>query len=451
MLLKRKIYTALLNWKESQKGRRALLVEGARRVGKSFIVEEFGKNEYESCLLINFSRTSPDVKSWFDLYLEDLDKLFMNLELQYGVRLKPRKSLIIFDEVQDCPRAREAIKFLVADGRFDYIETGSLVSIKSRVKGINLPSEELAVQMHPMDFEEFCWAAGQERLFEYVRNAFKTMTPMGLAAHRKAMDLFRLYLAVGGMPEVVSTYFASKSFEEADFVKASILQLYRNDIRKYADKAENRVTSVYDGIPGQLQRHEKQFRISALGENARMRDYEDAFLWLADAKVINCCFKTTEPSLGLKLNEDRASLKCYFCDTGLLVFEAYQENGQVPTELYRKLILGKLESNDGMLMENVVAQMLVAAGRRLFFFSSYSRSAQDRMEIDFLIAKSRITNRHNVSPIEVKSGKRYRLSSIGKFREKYADFLDVSYVLHPADLKRDGDIVFVPLYMAGLL
>ncbi len=446
-MLKRKIYTQLLEWKKQSQGSSALLIEGARRVGKSFIVEAFAKAEYDSYLLINFSKAPQSVKEWFDLYLEDLDRLFGNLQLHYNKRLTPRKSLIIFDEIQNCPRAREAIKFLVADGRFDYIETGSLISIKSKVKGINLPSEEETLEMHPLDFEEFLWAMGNEMLMPYIRECFEKREPLGAALHRKAMDYFRTYMVIGGMPQAINAYLETKDFSNVEATKRKILQLYRNDIRKYADNAEIKVTAIFDSIPGQLQRHETKFQISKIKEKAKMRDYENAFLWLSDAKVINCCYRTTEPSLGLKLNDERTTLKCYFADTGLLVSHAFDENGTVPNEIYQKIILGKLETNAGMLMENIVAQMLVAAKHKLFFYSKASTNAEERMEIDFLIAKSKITNRHNISPIEVKSSKNYRLSSLQKCIKRYDQYLATPYVLHTADLKVENDIVFIPLYM----
>lgn len=450
--MKRKIYSELKDWKESSKGTSALMIEGARRVGKSYIVEEFARKEYDSYILINFSQAAVDVKEWFDIYLEDIDKLLLNIQLHYNTRLTPRRSLVIFDEVQDCPRAREAIKFLVADGRFDYIETGSLISIKSRVKNINIPSEEDCISMYPMDFEEFLWAMGNEMLIPYCKDCLKNMAQLGQALHRKAMDMFRLYMVVGGMPQAVQEYVDTKDFGRVERIKARILGLYRNDIRKYAYNEELHVTAIFDGIPGQLQKHDRKFKLSALEPDARMRGYENAFLWLDDAKIINCCFNTTEPSVGLRMNDERTTLKCYMGDTGLLLSLAFDENGKVPEEIYRKIILDKLEVNAGMLMENIVAQMLVASGHKLYFYSNSDRDdSANRMEIDFLISKSKITNRHNISPIEVKSGKRYTLTSLKKCIDKYGDYLSTPYVLHTSDLKVEDGIVYLPLYMTGLI
>jgi predicted AAA+ superfamily ATPase len=450
--MKRKVYKQLQEWKKISGGTSAIMVEGARRIGKSYIVEEFARNEYDDYLLINFRLAPKEVKEWFDLYLEDLDKLLLNLQLHYNKRLKPRRSVVIFDEVQDCPRAREAIKFLVADGRFDYIETGSLISIKKNVKDIVIPSEEETLEMYPMDFEEFMWAMGNETLMPFVEDCFERRVPLGQALHRKAMDLFRLYMVIGGMPQAVLKYNETKDFRKVEAVKRQILTLYRNDIHKYADNAETKVTAIFDEIPGQLQKHEKKFRLSAISSSARMRDYDDAFFWLNDARIVNCCYNTTEPSLGLRLNESRTTLKCYMADTGLLISHAFNDKGTVPVEVYQKLILGKLDINEGMLMENVVAQMLAAAGHKLFFYSkSSNEDAEERMEIDFLVRKSKITNRHDISPIEVKSGKRFSLISLEKCIKKYAEYLSTAFVLYDGDLKVENDIVYLPLYMTPIL
>ena len=456
--MRRKIYDKLLEWKKDHKGDTALLIEGARRIGKSYIVEEFARKEYESYILVDFSKVNPQVMEFFNLYLDDLDMLFMNLELYFRRKLTPRqtkgeeaRSLVIFDEVQFCPRARAAIKHLVADRRYDYIETGSLISIKKNVKDIMLPSEEHAIEMFPMDFEEFLWAMGDEMLMPYIRMRFDKLLPME-AFHRRAMDYFRQYLIVGGMPQAVLKYVETRDFEKVDEVKRDILALYRNDIHKYADNQETKVAAIFEEIPGQLQKHEKKFVLSALQSEARMRDYSQAFFWLSDAKIINCCYNSTAPSIGLKLNEERTTLKCYMGDTGLLISHAFDERGIVSADLYRKLMFDKLEVNEGMLVENIVAQMLRAAGHKLYFFSNSSRtSVEDRMEIDFLIAKPVTTSRHNISPVEVKSGQRYTLNSLRKCIAKYGSQLSTPYVLHDKDMKIEDGIVYLPLYMTPLL
>jgi predicted AAA+ superfamily ATPase len=455
--MKRKVYQILLDWKQQRKGEVALLIEGARRIGKSYIVEEFAQHEYDSYILVDFSKVAPGVKELFDLYLDDLDSLFQRLQLYTKKRLYARespdqeaKSLIIFDEVQFCPRARAAIKHLVADRRFDYIETGSLVSIKKNVKDILIPSEELSVEMHPMDFEEFLWAMGDELTMPFIRDCFEKRKPLG-SFHRQAIDLFRQYMIVGGMPQAVKRYVDTRDFQRVDQEKRAILDLYRKDISNYADRQESKVTAIFDEIPGQLQRHERRFRLSALKEQARMREYQDAFFWLSDARIINCCYNTTQPNIGLRLNEERATLKCYMADTGLLISHAFDEKGLVDQEVYQKLMLDKLEVNAGMLVENMVAQMLRASGHKLYFYSRNSKDTEERMEIDFLIAKSKITTRHNISPIEVKSSSNYTITSLRKFIGKFATSLSVPYVIHSMDLEVKEDIVYLPLYMVPLL
>lgn len=449
--MKRKIYNELLEWKNKRNGATAVIIEGAQRIGKSYIVEEFARNEYDSHLLIDFNKADKVVWEWFDNYLEDLDTLLMNLQIHYGVRLTPRKSVIIFDEVQLCPRARSAIKYLVADGRFDYIETGSLISIKKNVKDILIPSEEQALPMYPMDFEEFLWALGDELMMPFITQCFQKRKPLG-GLHRKALDYFRTYMIVGGMPQAILKYIETHDFEEVDRVKRSILQVYKNDIAKYASNVEHKVKSIFDELPAQLQKHEKKFRLSALEPGAAYRDYDDAFFWLSDAGIVNICYNCTAPNIGLRLNMERNTLKCYMADTGLLFSHAFDEKGHVPNEIYQKIIHDKLEINEGMLVENIVAQMLTTAGHKLYFYSNSSReNAEDRMEIDFLTAKSKLTSRHNITPIEVKSSQRYTLSSINKCINKFGNYLSTPIVLHSADLKQEKGIDYLPLYMTPLL
>ncbi len=450
--MKRKLYERLSAWRKEAQGSTALMIEGARRVGKSYTVEEFARNEYESYVLIDFNNTTPQILDLFRAYMNDLDTFFMYLGLYTGVKLRERNSLIIFDEVQRFPEARAAIKYLVKDGRYDYIETGSLVSIRKNVKDITIPSEEEPIQMNPMDFEEFLWAMGEDTMMDLIRLQYAKGQPMGQDMHRKAMTLFRQYMIVGGMPQAVEKYVKTRDFGQADHQKRIILNLYRNDIRQYADGHETRVTQIFDEIPAQLQRHEKRFRISDLQKNARYRDYDNAFFWLSDAKVVNICYNSTEPNIGYKLTKDGNTLKCYMADTGLLISHSFDENAAVSADLYRKLMLGKLEINEGMLTENVVAQMLVAAGHKLYFFSSYSKeSPESRMEIDFLVSKALTTSRHNVSAIEVKSGKNYTISSLDKFRRKYGSMLHRRYVVHTSDMVVSDDIIYLPIYMAPLL
>lgn len=445
--MRRKIYDKLLEWKK-QDGKNALLVQGARRVGKSYIVEEFAKKEYKSYILIDFNKANQQIKDIFTYDLDNMQTFFMKLSAFYGVKLHERESLIIFDEVQLFPRARSAVKYLVEDGRYDYIETGSLISIRENVKDILIPSEEETINMYPLDFEEFLWAVGNETMMDLIRDCYEKRKPLGQALHRKAMDYFRQYMIVGGMPQVVERFVATTDFDEVDGVKRRILKLYREDIRKHAKGYEMKVEAIYDELPSQLKDQNRHFKLSSLKQGARFEEYKDAMFWLSDAMIVNHCYNSTEPNVGLGLNMDRTLLKCYMGDTGLLVSHAFSENGIVSEEVYKKLLLDKLEVNMGMVVENVVAQMLVANGHKLFFYSNSSRDdVTSRMEIDFLISKNKISNRHNISPIEVKSGKNYTIKSIRKFKTKYDEQTHIPYVLHAGDLKEEDGIVFLPLYM----
>ena len=450
--MKRKIYDDMKKWKEEAGGKTALLIDGARRVGKSYIAKHFAEKEYSSYIFVDFNIAPREVKELFLNYMNDLDTFFMYLTGYYNVKLYERRSLIIFDEVQLFPQARAAIKYLVADGRYDYMETGSLMSIKKNVKDILIPSEERHIKMYPLDFEEFLWAMGNFTLQDIIKKHFDDRRPMGQAMHRKAMDYFRQYMIIGGMPQVVEEYCASRSFERADRIKRDILDLYRGDIVKHASGYEMKVESIFDEIPSQLQKHERKFKFSSIKKEARFRDYEDALFWLDDAMIVNICYNSTSPDLGLRLNMDRITLKCYMGDTGLLISHSFDEKGIVSEEIYKKLLFDKLEVNTGMIVENVVAQMLAASGHKLYFYSNPSRDdSESRMEIDFLIAKSKISNRHNISPIEVKSGKNYTLSSLRKFVKKYREQTFTPYVLHTSDLKEEENVVFLPLYMTPLL
>lgn len=450
--MRRKIYEEILKWKKRSAGQTALLIDGARRVGKSYIAEKFAAAEYKSYLLIDFNRAPKEVTDLFENYLNDLDTLFMYLSGFYNTKLYERETLIILDEVQLCPRARSAIKYLVADGRYDYLETGSLMSIKKNVKDILIPSEEEHLKMYPLDFEEFLWALDNETLMPLIQTCYEKKQPMGQALHRKAMDYFRQYMIVGGMPQAVARYVETRDFDSIDRVKRAILELYRADIVKHAAGYEIKVEQIFDNIPAQLQKHDKKFKLSSLKKEARFRDYDDALFWLSDAMIANICYNSTAPSIGLKLNMDRLTLKCYMADTGLLISHAFDENGIVSEEIYKKILFDKLEFNKGMIVENLVAQMLTAAGHKLYFYSNPSRDeVSERMEIDFLIAKSKISSRHNISPIEVKSGKNYTLTSLKKFRNKYAEQTDTPYVLHTGDLKEEDGITYLPLYMTPLL
>ena len=452
MLFERKIYNKFLSWKNESQGQKALLVEGARRIGKSTVVEEFGKKEYKSYILIDFSRTTDDVRGYFYQHLNDLNTFFMLLSVNYGVQLYPRESLIIFDEVQMFPKAREAIKHLVADGRYDYIETGSLISIKENVKDIVIPSEERQMKMYPLDFEEFCWALGEKPLIPYIRSCFEKKQPLERSLHDKAMLLFKQYMLVGGMPKAVATFLeARKDFGKADMEKRDILHLYRNDIMKIKAQYRAKVLAIFDQIPGLLSQHEKRVVFNRVVEGSAADQYEETFFWLSDSMIANECRKCDDPNVGLSLTESDAYIKCYLGDTGLLVSHAFDENELLENEVYKQILSGKLSLNEGMLYENVIAQMLVANGHRLFFYTHYSEEKhRNDIEIDFIISNNSKT-RYKMYPIEVKSGKTYSLKSLVRFKEKYRQRIGGVYVIHPKNLVEKDDILCIPPYMTMCL
>lgn len=446
-MLRRKLYRKLLDWKRQSAGSTALFVEGARRVGKSYLVELFGRTEYRSMLLIDFSQAPREIRDIFENETYDLDLLFAKLSAFYGVALYPRESLVVFDEVQLCPSARQLIKHLVADGRYDYVETGSLVTLRVHTEGILIPSEEERICLYPLDFEEFLWALGDDRSMSFVRACFESETPLGQAVHRKLLNVFRQYLLVGGMPKVVSDYVESKDFHQADRTKRTILSLYREDVAKFAGKEAGRVRAIFDQIPAQLSQHDKKFVLASLEKSARSRSYEDAFMWLAEAMVINPCYKALDPSVGLALNADHARLKCYLNDTGLLVSQVFDESEESDEDLYRALLFDKLGINEGMFIENAVAQMLVASGHDLYFYAKDDRScAENRMEVDFLVRRGK-----TVSPIEVKSSTSRRHSSLDKFKKKFGRRVGQSYVACPKDIERVGDVLYLPFYMVPFI
>lgn len=452
-MLNRKIYDEMLKWKTESNGKTALLIEGARRVGKSTIAEEFAKQEYSAYLLIDFTRVTEEFKQTFLDLRSDMDSLFLYLSAYSGVTLKPRESLIIFDEIQRFPQAREAIKHLVADGRYDYLETGSLISLKENVADILLPSEEESLKMNPLDFEEFLWAAGEEALARMVRLCRNKLTPLPDDLHRKAMRLWNEYMLVGGMPQAVSAYFPNRDLNKADKAKRLIIKLYRDDIEKYGGLAAKRIKAVFDAAPGLLSKHEKKLIYSEVDENSRARDFATAFTWLSEAAMTNICTLASDPSLSLALSADDAVVKCYIADTGLLSTMAFSASpGQTP-QIYRQVLLGDAGVNNGMLMENAVAQQLAAQGDELYFYSKASSDKAERMEIDFLILRpyADAAGKPRVWPVEVKSGKRYSAKSLEKFRAKFGKQIGGEIVLHPKQLKADGNRAFLPLYMSFCL
>jgi len=447
MELRRKIYQKLLKWKNENNGKTALLLEGARRVGKTHICRQFGLSEYKSFILIDFSDAVKEIKDLIENKDEDLDLFFSRLSVFYNTQLHRRDSLIIFDEVQLFPLARQRLKALVADGRYDYIETGSLLSIKQNVKDILIPSEEDSLDMHPLDFEEFLWAMGDEVMAPFLRDCFSKTVSVGAAVHRRAMDLYRQYLLIGGMPQAVLAYLDHCDFETSEKEKKRILDLYRNDIAKYATGYEKRVIEIFNAIPGQLTKAEKKFKLSSISKNARQRDYGEAFMWLVDAMIVNHCFNSTDPNVGLALSSDRTTQKLYMADTGLLVTHTFRDNDYLDNELYRAILFDKLHINEGMILENAVAQSLRTSGHRLYFYSRVdSNNRQNNIEIDFLIIR-----KGKVSPIEVKSASYRYHSSLDKFKAKFSKTIGELYIIYTKDVMVRDNITHIPVYMAMFL
>lgn len=452
ILFRRKIYSRLLDWKKSCSGSKALLIEGARRIGKSTIAEAFARNEYKSYIIIDFNKASNTIKDAFHNYMNDLDTFFMIISSEYGVKLNRRESVIIFDEIQKFPKAREAVKYLVADGRYDYIETGSLISIKENIKDITIPSEERSINMYPMDFEEFAWAVGDEQMTEYIRRCYEELKPLEQGIHSKAMLLFRQYMIVGGMPQSISAFIENdRDFSKSDSEKRDILNLYRNDIMRIGSGYRSSVMAIYDQIPAFLSKSERRVIMSNIEKGATFPKYHDTFFWLSESMIANECFNCSDPNIGLSLNEDRTYVKCYMCDTGLLISHTFDENEIYNEQLYKEILFGKISINEGMFYENTIAQMLVAAGHKLFFYVRYNETKhRNDIEIDFIISNNSKL-KYKIFPIEVKSNDRYSINSLIKFREKFGHRIGVSYVIHPKNLKNDGDIIYIPAYMTFCL
>lgn len=446
-MLKRKIYNRLLEWKRSSKGSTALLIDGARRVGKSFVAEQFAKKEYKSHIIIDFGNAPKDILDLFENESYDLDLFFAKLGALYSTVLHRRESLIVFDEVQQFPRARQLIKYLVADGRYDFLETGSLIRLKKNTENIIIPSEEEHVEMFPMDFEEFLWAMGDEATFPLMKKCFDEKKPLGQALHRKIMNDFRQYVLVGGMPQSILAYMNGKDFAASDEAKRRILRLYRDDVSKFASGYEEKVYAVIDGIPAQLSKKEKKYQLSSISKSARFREYEDSFIWLNEAMVVNACFNSTDPNIGLALSADHATQKCYMADTGLLVTQTFMDRDFTDNELYKAILFDKLDINEGMIMENIVAQMLRSSGHKLYFYSrSDTANRENHMEIDFLITANK-----RISPIEVKSANYRSHSSLDKFLKKFNKTTGTPYILYPKDVMEKDGVWHLPLYMAMLL
>ena len=447
MELKRKLYQKLLKWKQETKGNKALLIEGARRVGKSTIAEKFAKEQYKSYILVDFNLAPKNIRDNYE-NLNRLDVFFQNLSLEYNVRLYPGESLIIFDEIQKFPKAREALKYLVADGRYDYIETGSLISIRENVEDITVPSEERKIKMYPLDFEEFLWAMNEELLAEHISTCYKEGKALEQKEHARTMHLFREYMLVGGMPQSIVAYIeGGRDFYASDIEKRDILDLYRDDIRKAARRYSSKVSALFENLPGYLSTHEKKIVLSQIDEDGRYSQYDEPLFWLGDSMICNLCYKCNDPNVGFSLNKNDAAVKCYLGDTGLLVSLAFSENEISDQQLYKAIMGGRLSLNEGMLYENMITQMITASGRKLYFYTRYSEEKhRNDIEIDFLLSNESKTN-FRIYPVEVKSSKNYTATSLDRFKDLYSGRIAQSYIIHPKKYRQEDSIIRIPPYM----
>ena len=443
MTFKRKIYDKFLEWKKNSDGKTALLVEGARRIGKSTIVEEFAKNEYESYILIDFTKASKEVLNLFD-DISDLNYIFLRLQLIYHKELHQRKSLIIFDEVQFCPKARQAIKHLVADHRYDYMETGSLISIRKNVKDILIPSEERQVQMYPMDFEEFKWALGDTVTIKLLRESFEKYQPLGDDLNRRMMRDFRLYMLVGGMPKAVSTYIETNNMRLVDEEKRDILRLYESDFMKI--DSTGKAAMLFKSIPSQLEKNASRYQVSSVLENQRNSTVLELISEMESSKTVLVSYKSDDPNAGLTRTKDLENFKLFVCDTGLFTTMLFMDKDFTENIIYEKLLSDKLSVNLGYLYENVVAQILKANGNSLFYYTFLDEKSRHNFEIDFLLARN-----NKVCPIEIKSSGYKTHASLDAFSEKYSSRIFNKYLVYPKDLGKDKDVFSIPVYMTMFL
>lgn len=444
-IFKRKIYESLVEWKNSSKGRYALMVEGARRVGKSTIVKEFAGKEYRSCIFLDFSNCPPGIKELFSS-ISDLDYFFFRLQFLTGTRLFARESLIVFDEVQLFPPARQAVKALVKDGRYDYLETGSLISIRKNVKDILIPSEEKKIKMYPMDLEEFLSAIGNENVYDILRNFFSLGKPLGQASLREAMRLFRLYMVIGGMPQAVSTYLEQNNLEDVDDVKRSIIDLYEDDF--YKIDPTGTLSSLFDAIPGELSTASTRFNVSHA--SVSLHPSESTVLTniaeLTASRAVLASYHTNDPNVGFPMTKDLRKFKLYLADTGLFITLAFKDKVFTENLLYRGLMSDKLPVNLGYVYENITAQMLEAKGDGLFYHTFYNRGSNHNYEIDFLISRG-----NKLCPIEVKSSSYTTHASLDLFTEKYHSRIRTRYLVAPKDYRKDGETVCIPPFFVPFI
>ena len=442
-IFKRKIYERMLDWKKNQHGTTALLIRGARRIGKSTIAEEFARNEYESYLVVDFAKAADNVKQLFN-DISNLDMLFTQLQLSYHASLKPGKSVIIFDEIQKQPLARKAIKYLVADGRYDYIETGSLLSIKKSTKGIMIPSEETRLDMYPMDYEEFRWALGDEATIPLLRTMFEQKKPLSDALNRKLMMDFRLYMLVGGMPQAVNDYLDTQDLSLVDQRKRSILELYDQDF--YNLDPTGQTSMLFHAIPAQLNSNASRYQVSSVIEGSRVDRLTEQIAILKDSMTTNIAYHVNDPSAGLALHISTEQFKLFCADTGLFVTLAFWDDDFKNNDIYRKLLSNKLNADIGYIYENIVAQMLTAAGNKLYYHTWPTETGKHNYEVDFIISR-----KAKICPIEVKSAQSTPHPSIDEFQKKYSSRILQRYLLHTKDMRKDQDMWCLPVYMAPLL
>ena len=439
----RKIYREILEWKENRSDKYALLVKGARRVGKSTIVEEFAKKEFKSYIMIDFAHASKDIKDLFeDTY--DLDFFFLQLQQLSGTKLYEKESVIIFDEVQLLPKARQAIKYLVADGRYKYIETGSLLSIKKNTKDILIPSEEHKISMYPMDFEEFLWAIGDEVSIETIKILLEKKRPAGNAIHRNLMRIFRLYMLIGGMPQAVETYLEKNNLQEVDEIKREIVDLYEEDFTKI--DASGLAGDIYDAIPANLSSNASRYILSNAREGTRSERVRDLLPDILSSYTVNIAYHANNPAVGMALEKDVGRYKLFTSDVGLFVTLAFRDKNYVENIIYNKLLSDKLEANLGYVYENAVAQMLIAKGNNLFYYTMGNNSSNHLYEIDFLISAG-----NKICPIEVKSGNYRCHKSLDQFCEKFGSRIGNKYLVHTKDYKWENGINYIPVYMLPFL
>lgn len=442
-MFRRKIYDTLLEWKQESNGRTALLIEGARRVGKSTIVEEFARNEYESYILIDFAVAPKAVRGLFE-DVSDLNYLFLQLQLHFRTDLVARKSLIIFDEVQLCPLARQAIKVLVKDGRYDYIETGSLISIRKNVKDIRIPSEERKITMYPMDYEEFLWAVGDNTSYGLIRQCYEAGRPLGQQTNRRLLRDFRMYMLVGGMPQAVNEYLETNNFRKVDMVKRDILHLYEDDFRKIDHTG--RAAMLFDAIPAQLNNNASRYHISSVLEKARAEDLLHLIAEMADSKTVLLSYHANDPNAGLSAHKDLTKFKMFVCDTGLFTTLMFKDRDFTENIIYEKLLNDKLPANLSYLYENVTAQVLAANGNELFYYTFLNEETHHNYEVDFLLAR-----KDKICPLEIKASGYKTHVSLDAFCRKFPARVLRKYLVYTKDYAKDSDITCLPVYMTPFI